>query len=142
MTRKSGKLEEALASIPYAATLGVSAHLDEIRAAVVSIDFRDDLVGNTQMPALHGGLIGAFLEISALVTLKMETGHNAPPKTIGVTVEYLRPGRAKRTFARASIKRLGKRIANVHVEAWQDDPATPVALLQGRFLIGEASQAD
>jgi hypothetical protein len=26
-------------------------------------------------------------------------------------------------------------VANVHVEAWQDDPTAPIALLQGRFLL-------
>jgi len=43
--------------------------------------------------------------------------------------------RPKTLFARASIKRLGRRIANVHVEAWQDEKGTPVALLQGRFRL-------
>ena len=45
-------------------------------------------------------------------------------------------------FARAHFKRLGRNIANVHVEAWQDESRTPIALLQGRFLVGEPNDQD
>ena len=57
------------------------------------------------------------------------------PKTIDVTIEYLRPGRAQTTYARADVRKVGRRIANVHVEAWQDQRASPVAALRGHFLL-------
>ena len=129
------RIAEALGRMPYAAFLGVEGRWDENGLTAV-LPFRDDLIGNTRLPALHGGAQGAFLEIAALAALAMELETAArQPLTVGVTVEYLRPGRAKTTFARPSIKRLGRRVANVHVEAWQDDPAAPIALLQGRFLL-------
>ena len=52
-----------------------------------------------------------------------------------VTIEYLRPGRAQTTYARADVRKVGRRIANVHVEAWQDHRASPVAALRGHFLL-------
>ncbi|MDB5453261.1 MAG: PaaI-family thioesterase [Caulobacteraceae bacterium] len=129
------RLAQALARIPYAAFLGIEGRLVE-DGLVAVLPFREMLIGNTRLPALHGGAQGAFLEIAALAALSLELAATArQPLTIGVTVEYLRPAGAKDTFARPSIKRLGRRIANVHVEAWQDDPASPVALLQGRFLV-------
>jgi uncharacterized protein (TIGR00369 family) len=121
--------------MPYAAYLGVEGRWED-GAFTAVLPFRDDLIGNTKLPALHGGAQGAFLEMAALAALALQLPEAArQPLTIGVTVEYLRPGRAKPTFARPVIKRLGRRMANVHVEAWQDDPETPIALLQARFLL-------
>lgn len=134
-------LEQALAAIPYAGLLGVEGEIADGRL-ITRIAFRDELVGNMRLPALHGGMIGAFLEITGLVALQLALGEAGRAKTIGVTVEYLRPGRARTTFARADIKRLGRRIANVHVEAWQDETRTAIALLQGRFLVGDPPLSD
>jgi acyl-coenzyme A thioesterase PaaI-like protein len=39
------------------------------------------------------------------------------------------------TRARAEIFRLGRRIANVHVIAWQQDPGRPVAAGNGKFRL-------
>lgn len=129
------RIAEALGRMPYAAFLGVEGRWEGDGLTAV-LPFRDDLIGNTKLPALHGGAQGAFLEIAALAALALALEEAArQPLTVGVTVEYLRPGRARTTFARPSIKRLGRRLANVHVEAWQDDPTTPIALLQGRFLL-------
>ena len=131
----TARIAEALSRMPYAAFLGVEGRWED-GALTAVLPFREDLIGNTKLPALHGGAQGAFLEIAALAALALALEAAArQPLTVGVTVEYLRPGRAKDTFARPSIKRLGRRVANVHVEAWQDDPAAPIALLQGRFLL-------
>lgn len=131
-------MRQALEAMPYAGYLGVQARLEEDDSLVTVLPFRDDLIGNPRIPALHGGVIGAFLEFSASLQLCLVRQTARPPLTIGVTVEYLRPGRARETFAQATIKRIGRRVANVHVEAWQDEAKTPVALLQGRFLLAEA----
>jgi acyl-coenzyme A thioesterase PaaI-like protein len=56
---------------------------------------------------------------------------------IDVSVEYLRSGRPLTTFARAEIKKVGRRIANVHVEAWQDNRARLFAQGTGHFLMPE-----
>lgn len=131
----AARIAEVLAQMPYAAFLGVEARWSE-GGLLGILPFQERLVGNTRLPAIHGGAQGAFLEIVALTALAVELSPQArQPLTIGVTVEYLRPALSKDTFARPSIKRLGRRMANVHVEAWQDDPDSPVALLQGRFLL-------
>jgi acyl-coenzyme A thioesterase PaaI-like protein len=129
------RLGEILARMPYAGFLGVEARW-EAGGLVAVLPFREPLIGNTRLPAIHGGAQGAFLEIAALAALALELEASArQPLTVGVTVEYLRPAGPKDTYARPAIKRLGRRLANVHVEAWQDDPQVPVALLQGRFLL-------
>jgi uncharacterized protein (TIGR00369 family) len=128
------RLAAMLAAIPYMKFLGMTAELagDEMTAI---LPFAPHLVGNVMIPALHGGVIGAFLEMTALCQLAVREPLRRQPKTIDVTIEYLRPGRAQTTYARADVRKIGRRIANVHVEAWQDHRASPVAALRGHFLL-------
>lgn len=131
----AARIADILGRMPYARHLGVEGRWED-NGLTALLPFRPNLIGNMQLPALHGGAQGAFLEIAALTRLALELPAGArQPLTVGVTVEYLRPGRAQDTFTRPVIKRLGRRIANVHAEAYQDDPAVPIALLQGRFLL-------
>jgi len=127
-------LEAMLARIPYAQFLGVRAELagDEMTAI---LPFSERLIGNPTLPALHGGVIGAFMEMTAVLQVSVAQGPARQPLPIDVTVEYLRSGRPVTTFARATIKRVGRRIANVQVEAWQDARANPIAFLRGHFLV-------
>ena len=128
------QLETFLQRVPYVRFLGMHAELagDEMTAI---LPFAPHLVGNTFIQALHGGVIGAFLEATALAQLALAQPSPRLHKTIDITIEYLRPGRALTSYARADLRKVGRRIANVHVEAWQDDRAQPFAALRGHFLL-------
>ena len=129
-----GAEADLFAPIPYAGFLGLRSEVTGGELYGV-MPFAEHLIGNPVIPALHGGTLGAFLELTAIAELARRAGGPPLPRTIGVTVEYLRSGRARDTYARAEVKRMGRRIANVSVEAWQDDRAKPIALLYGRFLL-------
>lgn len=128
------RLKAILADMPYAQRFAITGRFEDGQL-IAELPYSHDLLGNPRLPALHGGAVGAFLEIAAQIRLRLEREADHAPATIGVTVEYLRPCRAKTIFARTEIKRLGRRIAMVHAEAWQDEQRTPLALLQGRFLL-------
>jgi uncharacterized protein (TIGR00369 family) len=134
------KLADLIERTPYVRLLGVRMELagDEMTAV---LPYADKLIGNPGLPALHGGVLGAFLELTALAQLFVMTDALRQPRPIGVTVEYLRSGRPVDTYARAQIKRIGSRIANVYAEAWQDTRAAPIACLHGRFLIKPLTSA-
>ena len=128
------QIDEMLAAIPYARFLGVRAELhgDEMTAV---LPFSEHLIGNPTLPALHGGVIGAFLEITALLQLSVAETLTRQPRTVDVTFDYLRSGRPVDTYARALIKKVGRRIANVQAEAWQESRAAPICALHGHFLL-------
>ena len=127
-------LDAILARIPYARFLGVRVELhgDEMTAV---LPFSEHIIGNPTLPALHGGVIGAFMELTALLQLSIVEAQRRQPKTVDVNIDYLRSGRPEDTFARALIKKAGRRIANVQVEAWQETSAAPIAALHGHFLL-------
>ncbi len=102
------------------------------------------------LPALHGGVTAAFLEMTAIIELAWSSlwadvesgavdaenpGPVALPKTIDFTVDYLRSGLPRDAYARARINRSGRRYASVHVEAWQDNRARLFAQATGHFLM-------
>jgi uncharacterized protein (TIGR00369 family) len=123
-----------LDAIPYARFLGVAMERVDSGLECV-LPFRDEIVGNARLPAVHGGVLGAFLELTALLRLIDEQGSARVPKPITFTFDYLRSAGPVTTRARAEIFRLGRRIANVHVIAWQQDPARPVAAGNGKFRL-------
>ena len=123
-----------IAAIPYAAYLGLSASL-EAGSLVTRLPFRQDLVGNPYLPALHGGVVGGFLELTAVLVLLWRMESVTLPRSVTLSVDYLRSAGPRDSFARGQVTRLGRRVANVHVEAWQDDPARPIAQGHAHLLL-------
>ena len=128
------RLETFLGRVPYVRFLGMRAELagDEMTAV---LPFAPHLIGNVALPALHGGVIGAFMEMTALAQLSVIAPSPKVHKTIDITIEYLRPGKAMTMYARADVRKVGRQIANVHVEAWQEARDKPAAALRGHFLL-------
>lgn len=137
--------------IPYIAFLGVTFERrgDEVTGR---LNYAPDLIGNPMLPALHGGATGAFLEITAITSLawlaaleaidankKASAGSEITflpnPKTVDFSLDYLRSGKPQDAYARAVILRRGRRIANVRVEAWQDERTRPFIAAHGHFLL-------
>ena len=127
-------LNAFLQRVPYVRFLGMRAEMAGDEMTTV-LPFAQHLVGNPMLPALHGGVIGAFLEMTALAQLALAQPGQRVPKTIDITVEYLRSAGPKDTYARAILRKVGRRVANVQVEAWQDSRSKPVAGLTGHFLL-------
>ncbi|KPQ07683.1 MAG: hypothetical protein HLUCCA12_04605 [Rhodobacteraceae bacterium HLUCCA12] len=150
--RRDKALSALVDGIPYSQFLGIrfDRRGDELTAL---LPFDEKLVGNPFLPALHGGVTSAFLEITAIIELswsmlweEMESGQLDPqkldadhlprlPKTIDFTVDYLRSGLPRDAYARARVNRSGRRYASVHVEAWQDNRSRLFAQATGHFLI-------
>jgi acyl-coenzyme A thioesterase PaaI-like protein len=150
--RRDAMLRALAGGVPYVRFLGVAIDRrgDELTAV---LPFDEKLIGNPFLPAIHGGVTAAFLELTAVIELgwtmlwedvesgaidaaSLEAGP-APrmPKTIDFTVDYLRSGLPRDAYARARVNRSGRRYASVHVEAWQDNRARLFAQATGHFLM-------
>ncbi len=136
------ELATLVASIPYARFLGLQAELAGDEMTLI-MRYDERLIGNPALPAIHGGVLGALMELTAVAQLAILHAHDLPPdaprprlpKPVDVTVEYLRSGRPRDTYARATVKKRGRRIATVYVEAWQEARAAPIAALHGHFML-------
>ena len=145
-SRRDTALANLVATVPYIQFLGIrfDRRGDEVTAV---LPFADMLIGNPLIPALHGGVTAAFLEVTAIIELAwssqwaaMESGALGQirlPKTIDFTVDYLRSGLPRDAYARAVVNRSGRRFASVQVQAWQDNRARPFVLASAHFLMPE-----
>lgn len=120
---------------PYAQLLRLD-HQPDPRGGppLLRMPAHDGVVGRPGF--LHGGAIAGLLEFAAFAALRDALGEEETVmKPITVTVDYLRGGRLETTLARAEIIRLGRRIANLEVRAWQEDETKPIAMARLNFLL-------
>ena len=99
------------------------------------LERRPSNIGNPSLPAIHGGVIGGFLELSASIELLYFLDVTSIPKVVDFSLDYLRPGRYKTIYASCSLLRQGKRVVNVATTAWQDDVSKPIATARCHFLL-------
>jgi uncharacterized protein (TIGR00369 family) len=126
------------ANSPFARFLGIRAGNDD----VLVMPFSPRIIGNPILPAIHGGMTGAFLETSAIFGLTRELGVSAMPKPIGLTINYLRSGRTLDSYAKVSIVKQGRRIVAFEAQAWQDDATKPIASAFGHFMLRKTAGMD
>jgi acyl-coenzyme A thioesterase PaaI-like protein len=157
--RRDAALAALVQGVPYIQFLGIEfdRHGDELTGI---LRFDEKLIGNPFLPALHGGVTAAFMEVTSIITLSManlwediDSGvidpkqmpqKNMPklPKTIDFTVDYLRPGLSRDAYARATVARAGRRYASVQAKAWQDNRDKPFAQASGHFLMPTREDVD
>ena len=138
--REAGRADDMQAlveHIPYARFMGVRVDRKGNEITML-LPFQEMLIGNPVLPALHGGAIGAFLEITSVIQLLYSTQCERLPKTVDISVDYLRPGKPVQTYGRAVVTRQGRRVANVRAESWQDEIDKPIAASHGHFLLTPA----
>jgi acyl-coenzyme A thioesterase PaaI-like protein len=132
--RAAGEPSWLLESVPYAGFLGLTFRV-EGGELLGGLPFAPHLVGDSSLPALHGGTVAALLESTAWLALAWELEPASPPRSVTCTVDYLRSGRTIDTLASASITKRGKRIVTVRASAWQRSRDEPIATANAHFLI-------
>lgn len=132
--KESGDYDRFIGVVPYFKFLGLKLR-ETPDGPVCLLPSSETLIGNPRLPALHGGVVGALLESAAILQLIWQSETTRLPKTINITINYLRSAKPVETMARGIVTKHGRRIANVRVEAWQDDPARPVAAGMANFLL-------
>lgn len=131
--RSTRDFSHIIDAVPYFGFLGLAVR-EEAGMLVTVLPGNAKHTGRPNPPFIHGGVIGALLESAALIQLMAtDTVHVA--KTVNITTNFLRGAKIVDTCACATITRQGRRIANIHIEAWQEDRRKPVATAYGHFLL-------
>lgn len=128
------KLKNFLAQSNIADWLGFS-FTENNGALRYALTFDEQHIGNPAIRALHGGAIATFLEVAAQCELLNTLPENATVRTVNLDIDYLASSRAQDMNGRARITRLGRRIAFVEAEGWQESKDRPVARARFRLRI-------
>lgn len=123
----------------YGEALGIVVDHDEGGNPVLSVPFSERMMGRPGF--LHGGAMSGLMEMAAFAALRAELerrGERMRLKPVNIQVEFMRGGTEQTTYAKGTVTRAGRRVALVNAEAWQDDPAKPIALAQMKILLSPA----
>lgn len=135
--RLDNRYASLIEAIPYAKLLGIQTISNENSREdlLFHLPARQSNIGNPTLPALHGGAIGGFLEMSGTLYLLMEMETLKTPKVIDFSIDYVRPGRFLDTYAACRVVRQGRKLVNVAIEAWQQNRDEPIATARVHFLL-------
>ena len=131
---------EIEALTPYARSLGIALESWEDGIPILSVPF-DELVEG-RPDHYHGGATGGLLETAGYAVLRAELARQdraAMLKPINITVQFLAAAKKAPLFAKARITKLGRRSANVTIEAWQDQRDRPRASAVMNVMIQRAT---
>jgi uncharacterized protein (TIGR00369 family) len=119
---------------PYADLLGASLQWED-GLPILAMPFGPDVLGRPGF--VQGGAITGLIEVAALAALRHQlTGEGGGRvKPINVTIDFMRGGRERVTYAAGTVTRLGNRIANVEAIAWQESRDKPIASARMNYLI-------
>jgi uncharacterized protein (TIGR00369 family) len=132
--RRKGDVSRLAEAIPYAKWMWIAPETTT-GELLTRMRYHETLIGNTHLPAIHGGTLGAMLEMAAIFHLLWETDAETVPKIVNITVDYLRSAGPRDVIAAAKVTKQGRRMVNVFAEAWQEDRSRPVASASAHFLV-------
>lgn len=123
--------------MPYARHLGIGVVANGGADSVLfHLPFEARLVGNVTLPAYHGGVVAAFMQVAALTTVFDLITEDRLPKLVDFSIDYLSSAGPLDLYARCEVHRVGRRIATVGIRCWQNDAEVPVALSRTHVFIG------
>lgn len=105
-------------------------HVEEGGATIV-LPYREELIGNPRIPAIHGGILAGLIDMAGGVAAF--TLCKAPTPTIDLRIDYVRPALERDTVAAAEVVNAGSTIAFVDVDVLQLDDEAP-SLTDGHSL--------
>lgn len=123
-----------LERIPYARHLGLQAQQDS-SGVWVHLPYQKSLIGNFMLPALHGGVLGALIEITARIAAHGKGAQASYPRILDSNINYLRSAQARSTFASAEVVRQGRRTSLVQVNCWQRERSVLIASGRVQLLL-------
>jgi uncharacterized protein (TIGR00369 family) len=135
--QKLARARNAFASVPYAKFLGLQ--LGEISEGKVSIhlDVREELLQNQGV--VHGGAIASLIDTASAFAVLTRIDIFERVTTTDLTIHYLRPARAGRLTAKASIVRGGRRLFVLSVEVHNEANAMVATAVTTYIKIDEDS---
>ena len=143
--RAQGDFRRIVELVPYARLIGLELGTDDDGSLLYRLNYQPGNIGNAQLPAIHGGVIGGFMQHAALLEVLWNLDADVLPKAVDFSIDYLRPARPEVLCAQCTVVRQGQKVANVAVSAWQGSPQRIVATARIHYLLsrpwGDAADA-
>ncbi len=134
--------------IPFNKMIGLTLESISLDKVCAKVDMRDDLIGNSMLKTLHGGVIASILDVAGGATamvamlklLEDKSGDEIVQRmskigTIDLRVDYLSPGWGKYFIATGTTLRTGNVVAVTRIELHNDQKKL-IAVGTGTYKVG------
>lgn len=130
-------------TVPQAAALGFRFVSAGEGRGCLEVGWREDLVGDPDTGVIAGGVVTSLLDhacglaiTSAADTVPFGTA------TLDLRIDYMRPAAPRAgVTAEAHCYKVTRSIAFVRAQAWDADPADPIATVQAAFVVNRGPAA-
>jgi len=125
--------------IPFNKALGIRVERLIPGRALIRVPYKETLIGNPMLPALHGGVISSLADAAGGLAVWSTLDARCSLSTIDLRVDYLRPGRPLDLYCSAEVVRSGNRVGVSAMSIFHEDEARPVADARGVYNIKRPS---
>jgi uncharacterized protein (TIGR00369 family) len=121
---------------PQAAALGFRLVSVEPFKGRLAVPWREDLVGDPDTGVIAGGVVTTLLDHVCGLSIMSGAGERLPTATLDLRIDYMRAAKPRAgVTAEAHCYKVTRTIAFVRAQAWDDDPADPIATAQAAFVL-------
>ncbi len=121
------ELQKTLMRAPYHRWLGLSVVKATAERVEIAMPWRDEIVSNAEIGAMHGGVLAALIDLTGLYAIRAAGG--VVSATADLRVDYHRPATKGTVVACGSVVKLGRRISTADIRVLD---ANQVLLASGR----------
>jgi uncharacterized protein (TIGR00369 family) len=124
-------------NVPQAQALGLRLVSVEGGKGRMEVPWREDLVGDPDTGVIAGGVVTSLLDHTCgLAIHAADPDNQLRPATLDLRIDYLRPAAPRAgVTAEAHCYKTTRSIAFVRAQAWDVDPADPIATVQAAFML-------
>lgn len=115
---------------PYHRFLGLQLVRYEEGLVEIDMPFREEFLRDDDSDWLHGGVLGALIDIAGDYAVYSKTGGDVP--TVDLRIDYLRPAKRGCLRAIARTVKVGRRVCVADVEV-KDERGQVVAIGRGVY---------
>lgn len=122
--------------VPHAAALGMQLESLGDGKGMMSVAWREELVGDPETDVIASGVVTALIDHTCGLAINSANPTPMPIATLDLRIDYLRPAAPRAgIIAEATCYRLTRSVGFVRAEAWDVDRSDLVATAQAAFML-------
>ena len=123
-------------AIPHCVEAGIRVEDVSFGHARMSVDWRDDLVGNPDTGVLHGAVITTVMDTTGGLAAMSAAPSGTAAATLDLRIDYLKPATPRqRVYADTECYRITANVAFVRGWAHHGDRDDPIATCAATFML-------
>jgi uncharacterized protein (TIGR00369 family) len=129
-------------SSPQSAALGFRFVFADKGRGSIEVPWREELAGDPDSGVIAGGVVTTLLDHTCGLAITSTATGLFSTATLDLRIDYMRPAAPRAgVIAEAHCYKLTRTIAFVRAQAWDADPADPIATAQAAFVVNRPAAA-